>query len=179
MAATSRHSLVNIVRSNAAPCTTATATDALLGEIDPAASVVLIGEATHGTHEFYRIRADLTRALIERRGFTIVAVEADWPDAFRAHRWVNHRGSDPDARTALDDFTRFPRWMWRNRDVARYLEWQRTENAARDAADRAGFFGLDLYSLHRSMARVECDATQGFRYGPSAASTTVRRFSIR
>jgi erythromycin esterase-like protein len=115
---------------------------------------VLIGEATHGTHEFYRIRADLTRALIQRRGFTIVAAEADWPDAYRAHRWVRGAGEDQTAEEALSDFTRFPRWMWRNREVVRFLRWLRAENAGRAMDDRVGFYGLDLYSLHRSMSRV-------------------------
>ena len=82
------------------------------------ARLVLIGEASHGTHEFYRTRAELTKALVLRKGFSIVAVEADWPDAYRANRWVRGISRDPDAETALGDFTRFPRWMWRNRDVS-------------------------------------------------------------
>ena len=117
-------------------------------------SLVLIGEATHGTHEFYRLRADLTRALIERRGFTIVAVEADWPDAYRANRWVRLMGDDETAEAALSDFVRFPRWMWRNREVVRFLRWLRGYNAERSLPDRVGFYGLDLYSLHRSIASV-------------------------
>src|SRR5436190_5270455 len=83
--------------------------------------VVLIGEASHGTHEFYQIRAELTKALIARKGFNVVAVEADWPDAYRVNRWVRHASSDADAEAALGDFTRFPRWMWRNRDVVEFL----------------------------------------------------------
>ncbi len=125
----------------------------LLDEIGDA-SLVLIGEASHGTHEFYRTRAELTRALILRKGFNLVAVEADWPDAYRANRWVRHTGSDPDAETALGDFTRFPRWMWRNRDVVVFLDWLRGHNAALDAASRVGFYGLDLYSLHTSIEAV-------------------------
>src|SRR3954466_4991600 len=78
------------------------------------AHVVLIGEASHGTDEFYRIRADLTSALIQQKGFNIVAAEADWPAAYRANRWVRHGSDDADAIDALGDFTRFPRWMWRN-----------------------------------------------------------------
>src|SRR5919106_2737735 len=74
------------------------------------ARVVLIGEASHGTHEFYRTRAELTRALIEQKGFNVVAVEADWPDAYRAGQWVRHASADPDVHTALGSFTRFPRW---------------------------------------------------------------------
>ena len=126
----------------------------LLETIHPGASLVLIGEATHGTHEFYRIRADLTRALIERRGFTCVAAEADWPDAYRANRWVRLAAEDATAEEALGDFTRFPRWMWRNREVVRFLRWLRAESSGRPAGERVGFYGLDLYSLHRSMGRV-------------------------
>jgi erythromycin esterase-like protein len=146
--------IVEILRQHAVPCDIETAGRRLLDAIDPGVSLVLIGEATHGTHEFYRIRADLTRALIERRGFTCVAAEADWPDAYRAHRWVRLLGDDQTAEEALADFTRFPLWMWRNREVVRFLRWLRAQNADRPADARVGFYGLDLYSLHRSMARV-------------------------
>jgi erythromycin esterase-like protein len=146
--------LVDLVQQNAVACDLETASQHLLRAIGPDASLVLIGEATHGTHEFYRIRADLTRALIQRRGFTCVAAEADWPDAYRANRWVRLRGEDRTAEEALADFTRFPRWMWRNREVVRFLSWLRGENASRSAETRVGFYGLDLYSLHRSMAHV-------------------------
>jgi erythromycin esterase-like protein len=145
---------LDVLRREAVPVDLETAADAVVALIDPGAAVVLIGEATHGTHEFYRIRADVTRALIRDRGFGIVAVEADWPDAYRANHWVRSVGSDTTAEEALADFTRFPRWMWRNREVVRFLRWLRAENATRPAAARAGFYGLDLYSLHRSMARV-------------------------
>jgi erythromycin esterase-like protein len=146
--------VIEIVRRHAVPLDSETAAQRLLDAIDPNASLVLIGEATHGTHEFYRIRADLTRALIQRRGFVVVAVEADWPDAYRANRWVRLLGDDDTAEAALADFTRFPRWMWRNRDVVRFLRWLRAENAERPIDARVGFYGLDLYSLHRSIARV-------------------------
>src|SRR5690606_35963187 len=126
----------------------------LLEAVAPDASVVLIGEATHGTHEFYRIRADLTRALIRRRAFNMVLAEADWPDAYRLNRWVQLESQDDTAEQALDDFSRFPRWMWRNREVVRFARWLRGENAGRSPDARVGFYGLDLYSLHRSMARV-------------------------
>ncbi len=84
--------------------------------------LVLIGEATHGTHEFYAIRAELTRRLIERHGFSAVAVEADWPDASRVNRYVRGSGDDTGPEEALGGFTRFPRWMWRNADVADRLD---------------------------------------------------------
>ncbi|WP_104990203.1 erythromycin esterase family protein [Deinococcus sp. NW-56] len=126
--------------------------DALLERIGEA-RFVLIGEASHGTHEFYRERARLTRRLIEEKGFTAVAVEADWPDAYRVNRWVRGQGEDGDAIEALSDFSRFPRWMWRNEDVAEFARWLR-DFGARQPGREAGFYGLDLYSLHRSVSEV-------------------------
>ncbi len=118
------------------------------------AHVVLIGEASHGTHEFYRVRADLTAALIQQKSFNIVAVEADWPDAYRANRWVHLTSGDADSVDALGDFTRFPRWMWRNEVVVEFLRWLRTFNIGWPPQDRVGFYGLDLYSLHSSIHAV-------------------------
>ena len=119
------------------------------------ARLVLLGEASHGTREFYRLRGELTRALIETRGFDAVAVEADWPSALRASRWAQGGGSDRSVREALGDFERFPRWMWRNHEVAHWLAWLRGHNQQRgDRAAPVGFFGLDLYSLRESMDAV-------------------------
>jgi erythromycin esterase-like protein len=118
------------------------------------ARLVLIGEATHGTEEFYRSRAQITEALIQKKGFNIVAVEADWPDAYRVNRYVRDRSADDSAEEALEDFQRFPRWMWRNRDVVRFAEWLREFNETRHATEQCGFYGLDLYSLHSSMNAV-------------------------
>ncbi len=126
--------------------------DALLGRIGDA-RFVLIGEASHGTHEFYRERARLTRRLIEERSFSAVAVEADWPDAQRVNRFVRGQGDDPDALTALEDFQRYPKWMWRNEDVQHFVAWLRDFND-QHAQRTAGFYGMDLYSLHRSMQAV-------------------------
>ncbi|MGH8078041.1 MAG: erythromycin esterase family protein, partial [Lysobacter sp.] len=128
--------------------------DALLSRVGDA-SLVLLGEASHGTHEFYRIRADITRRLIEEKGFTAVAIEGDWPDAYRVNRFVRDKGSDPDADAALSGFKRFPTWMWRNTDVLAFVSWLRAHNdRTADSADKAGFYGLDLYSLHGSVAAV-------------------------
>jgi erythromycin esterase-like protein len=143
--------------------------DSLLEAIDDA-KIVLIGEASHGTEEFYRARAELTKTLIARKAFNLIAVEADWPDAYRANRWVRHASSDPDADAALADFTRFPRWMWRNTAVVEFLEWLRDTNAQRDAAARVGFYGLDLYSLHSSIDAV----LQYLRKVDPAAATRAR-----
>jgi erythromycin esterase-like protein len=118
------------------------------------ARYVLIGEASHGTHEFYRIRAEITKRLIREKGFRAVAVEADWPDAYRVNRYVRGGGGDADATRALAGFERFPQWMWRNADVVAFLDWLRAHNAARAPAERAGFYGLDLYSLNASMDAV-------------------------
>ena len=118
------------------------------------ARVVLLGEATHGTHEFYRERAYITRRLIVEKGFAAVAVEADWPDAYRINRFVRGTGPDEEAVQALEDFGRFPTWMWRNADVLDFIGWLRTYNEAQAADKRAGFYGLDLYSLRASMEAV-------------------------
>jgi erythromycin esterase-like protein len=127
--------------------------DALLKGIGDA-RIVLLGEATHGTHEFYRERAFITRRLIVEKGFSAVAVEADWPDAYRVNRYVRGVGADEDSVDALGDFARFPTWMWRNADVLDFIGWLRTHNETRPEHDRVGFYGLDLYSLRASMQAV-------------------------
>ncbi|MBA3466837.1 MAG: erythromycin esterase family protein [Gemmatimonadaceae bacterium] len=118
------------------------------------ASFVLLGEGSHGTHEFYRQRAEITKRLIVEKGFSAVAVEADWPDAYRVNRYVRGEGEDTDANAALGGFKRFPTWMWRNTDVLEFVEWLRSNNSGRPEAAKAGFFGLDLYSLFNSMEAV-------------------------
>ncbi len=119
------------------------------------ARFVLLGEATHGTHEFYAARAEITRRLIREKGFSAVAVEADWPDAYRVNRFVRGGESDASAREALGDFSRFPTWMWRNTVVEEFADWLRAHNARiPDPAQRAGFYGLDLYSLQASTEAV-------------------------
>jgi erythromycin esterase-like protein len=119
------------------------------------ARVVLIGEASHGTDEFYERRAELTKRLIVDLGFRGVAAEADFPDAWRVNRFVQGRGSDTEAAEALSDFKRFPSWMWRNADVLDFVGWLRERNdRVAEPAARAGFYGLDLYSLHASIAAV-------------------------
>src|SRR5688572_26071681 len=110
------------------------------------ASLVLIGEASHGTHEFYEQRANITKLLIDEKGFHAVAAEADWPAALRVHRYVNDDGDDDSAEASLGDFTRFPAWMWRNTVMVDFIEWVKGKGA--------GFFGIDLYSLHASIEAV-------------------------
>jgi erythromycin esterase-like protein/predicted phosphoribosyltransferase len=144
--------------------------DPLINRIGEA-RFALLGEASHGTHEFYRERAEITKRLIEEKGFTAVAVEADWPDAYRVNRYVRGIGNDVDAAEALSDFRRFPAWMWRNTEVVEFIEWLRLHNDALPSHSRkVGFYGLDLYSLHASMKavlryldRIDPDAAQRAR----------------
>jgi len=124
--------------------------DALLERIGDA-RVVLLGEATHGTSEFYRMRAAITRALIERKGFNVVSVEADWPDASRIDRYVRQRDVTP---TEWEAFARFPTWMWRNREVRAFVDWLHAHNSSLDHERRVRFAGLDLYGLYNSIAVV-------------------------
>jgi erythromycin esterase-like protein len=138
------------------------------------ASCVLIGEATHGTHEFYRQRAQLTKRLIIEKGFTAVAVEADWPDAYRVNRYVRGIGPDQSANEALSEFQRFPTWMWRNADVLDFVGWLRDYNDALAAPERTGFYGLDLYSLRSSIAAVLAYLD---RSDPAAAARARARYA--
>jgi erythromycin esterase-like protein len=145
--------------------------DPLLADIGDA-RFVLIGEASHGTHEFYRERAAITRRLIVECGFASVAVEADWPDAYRVNRFVrDRRGS---AAQSLSAFKRFPQWMWRNADVLEFVGWLARHNAQQPADRATGFYGLDLYSLHASIEAV-------LRYlegvDPAAAQRARKRYA--
>jgi len=135
---------------------------------------VLLGEATHGTREFYRMRAEITRRLIAEQGFDSVAVEGDWPDAWRVNRFVQG-GADADAETALGDFERFPLWMWRNREAADFIGWLRERNLGHTRPVRAGFYGLDMYSLYRS-----ADAVIAYlqRIDPAQAQRARERYAI-
>jgi erythromycin esterase-like protein len=128
--------------------------NALLASIGEA-RIVLLGEASHGTREFYRERARITKRLIAELGFRAVAIEGDWPDAYRVNRYVGGSPTDADADAALAGFRRFPTWMWRNAEMLELVEWLRAYNARLPAgATGVGFYGLDLYSLGASMDAV-------------------------
>src|SRR5947208_2115218 len=116
---------------------------------------VLLGEATHGTHEFYQARAEISRRLIQEKGFTVLAWEADWPDALRVNRYIQGQSQDQSPLESLGDFKRFPSWMWRNADVLDFVGWLRAYNDTRaPGATPVGFYGLDLYSLNASIVAV-------------------------
>lgn len=148
--------------------------DALLDLVGDA-RFVLLGEATHGTHEFYRERAQITKRLIREKGFNAVAVEADWPDAYRVNRFVRGADEDADAAEALAGFKRFPQWMWRNADVLDFVGWLREHNDGQKSHERkTGFYGLDLYSLHASI-----EAVLGYlaKVDPASANRARRRYA--
>src|SRR5947207_1889819 len=139
------------------------------------ARFVLLGEASHGTHEFYRERAQITKRLIEEKGFAAVAVEADWPDAYRINRFVRGASRDAEAIDALANFKRFPTWMWRNADVLDFIGWLRNYNDSLPTHEnKIGFYGLDLYSLNAS---IEAVLNYLKKVDPEAAQRAHDRYS--
>jgi erythromycin esterase-like protein len=166
---------VQNIRSAARPLTGALHDyDALMDRIGNA-RFVLIGEASHGTHEFYQQRAEITKRLIEEKQFTAVAVEADWPDAYRINRFVRGYPGDSEAIEALGDFKRFPTWMWRNADVLDFIGWLRQYNdELSPGKHKAGFYGLDLYSLYASIEAVLGYLT---KVDPAAAGRARSRYA--
>jgi len=148
--------------------------DPLLKLVD-GARFCLLGEATHGTHEFYRERAEITKRLIKEQRFTAVAVEADWPDAFRVNRYVRGLSEDRNADEALSSFKRFPTWMWRNTVVLEFVEWLRDYNSSlASSKQKVGFYGLDLYSLYAS---IESVLNYLDKIDPAAAKRARYRYS--
>ncbi|CAA9327966.1 MAG: Erythromycin esterase homolog, partial [uncultured Chloroflexia bacterium] len=143
--------VLDVVRMAAEPVTgNADDFDQLLSLIGDA-RFVLLGEATHGTHEFYATRAAITRRLIEEKGFGAVAIEGNWTNATRVDRYTRGTSTDESAEQALADFVNFPRWMWRNTDVRDLVEWLRVYNLRQPPSHQAGFYGLDLYGLFASV----------------------------
>jgi erythromycin esterase-like protein len=175
MTGTSSPTLIDLVQEAAHPLRgSAEEYDPLMDLIGDA-RFVLLGEASHGTHEFYRERARITQRLLQEKGFTAVAVEADWPDAYRVHCYARGERADRDADAALGGFRRFPTWMWRNTDILDFVNWLRAHNdALPPGASKVGFYGLDLYSLHTSI-----EAVLGYleRVDPEAARRARYRYS--
>jgi erythromycin esterase-like protein/predicted phosphoribosyltransferase len=166
---------VAVIRTEAAPVEDGVPDDDALFDLVGDARFVLLGEASHGTHEFYAARARMTQRLIEEKGFCAVAAEADWPDAYRVDRYVRGRSNDATAEEALRGFERFPTWMWRNTVVVDFVGWLRERNdRVGDERAKAGFYGLDLYSLHRSIHEVIAYLE---RVDPAAAARARERYS--
>lgn len=147
--------LVQEIRNHAIALTGKSGEYSALCEIIGDARYVLIGEATHGTEEFYRTRAELTKQLIRFGGFSAVAVEGDWPDCYRVNRYVRGDENIHNTQSALAEFTRFPQWMWRNEVMVEFIDWLKDYNGKKHPAqNRVGFYGLDLYSLYASIQAV-------------------------
>ena len=138
------------------------------------ARIVLLGEASHGTREFYHERSRITKRLIQELEFNAVAVEADWPDAYRVNRYLRDQSGDVDAEEALAGFRRFPAWLWRNTEILQLVAWLRARNdRIRGREPETGFYGLDLYSLHAS---IEAVLTYLDRVDPEAAARARERY---
>jgi erythromycin esterase-like protein/predicted phosphoribosyltransferase len=167
---------VAVIRSGAVPVEEGAPNDEALLDLVGGARFVLIGEASHGTHELYAARASMTRRLIEEKGFCAVVAEADWPDAYRVNRYVRGRGEDATAEEALRGFERFPTWMWRNAVVLDFVGWlrERNDRIGGDERAKAGFYGLDLYSLYRSIHEVIAYLE---RVDPVAAARARERYA--
>lgn len=166
---------IQAIRHAAHPLTGAAADYDSLLERCRNARLVLIGESTHGTHEFYAIRAAITQRLITELGFHAVAVEADWPDSWRVNRFVRDVGEDQSAIEALSGFKRFPQWMWRNSDILDFVGWLREHNDSRpNNRSKVGFHGLDLYSLNDSIKEV---VEYLKKQDPEAARRFAQRYS--
>jgi erythromycin esterase-like protein len=175
MATATLSALIDTIRAAAEPLSCSSGDyDALLSLIGDA-RFVLLGEASHGTHEFYRERAEMTKRLIDEKGFNAVAAEADWPDAYRVNCYVRGASRDASAGEALGGFARFPTWMWRNRDVLAFVEWLREWNrSAGQKGRQVGFYGLDLYSLFDS---IEAVLRYLDRVDPDAAARARGRYA--
>lgn len=166
--------LSRALRAAARPIRTAADLDPLMERIGDS-RYVLLGEASHGTSEFYTWRAEITKRLITEKGFTIIGVEGDWPDCFRVNRYVKGReGSGRSAEEVLHAFDRWPTWMWANREVQHFAEWLRQFNHRRGEEQRVGFYGLDVYSLWDSMREVIAYLN---RVDPSAVATARRAYN--
>lgn len=162
--------LINILDNDITPLLdTEDKYNSLLNDIGDA-RYVLIGEASHGTHEFYQARAEITQRLISEKDFMAVAIEGDWPDVYPIHRYVQGHGDNE--KEALKEFTRFPQWMWRNTTILPFLQWLRAHNDQQK--NKVGFYGLDLYSMNASMEAV-------IRYlnkmDPEAAERARKRYA--
>lgn len=142
------------LREHLRPLPATAAADDLLVQQLSRVKLALLGEASHGTHEFYAERAGLSQRLVREHDFNAIVVEADWPDAWRVNRYIRGAPDDRDAAAALSGFERFPTWMWRNTAVRDFVEWLREHNRDRAPSRQVGFYGMDLYSLYASMRAV-------------------------
>jgi erythromycin esterase-like protein len=150
----STQELIDEIRNHAIRLETHDDLDVLIDAIGDA-KYVLLGEASHGTSEFYTLRAELSKRLIARKGFNFIAVEGDWPSCYRLNRYIKqYPGSDTTARDAMGDFERWPTWMWANEEIESLMDWMKAHNANKTDEDKVGFYGIDVYSLWESMDEI-------------------------
>ena len=145
--------LINKINQHAHPIKTIADLDPLLEQIGDA-SIVLLGEATHGTKEFYTLRTQITKRLIQEKGFRAICVEGDFPACYNINRYIQHFNGIDSVEKALEDFKRFPTWMWANVEIVKLITWLREWNKEKEFINRTGFYGLDLYSLYESIEAV-------------------------
>lgn len=162
------------LREHLRPLPATAAEDDVLVQQLARVKLALLGEASHGTHEFYAERAALSQRLVRDHGFNAIVVEADWPDAWRVNRYIRGAPDDRDAEAALSGFERFPTWMWRNTEVRDFVEWLREHNRGLAPSQQVGFYGMDLYSLYASM-RAVLDYLD--RVDPEAAQRARSRYA--
>lgn len=154
----SEEQVVRVIQESALPLRSSDDLDPLLEAIGDS-RIVMLGEASHGTSEFYTWRAELSKRLIEEKGFRFIAVEGDWPSCYAMNQWVKGWGSRGQNNVAAEQllmrsYERWPTWMWANREVAELMQWMKERNSSRNAEDAAGFYGLDVYSLWESIDEV-------------------------
>jgi erythromycin esterase-like protein len=146
--------MLESIKKHAKPFESVDDLDPLINAIGDA-KYVLLGESSHGTSEFYTIRAELTKRLIKEKGFSVIAVEGDWPSCQSINRYIKNIGSPPnDVRTALESFNRWPTWMWANQEIIELIEWLKNFNQQTKRKNKVGFYGLDVYSLWESMDEI-------------------------
>lgn len=153
MGAKAEQEAIRLLSKTARPLQGAHSFDPLMERIGNA-RVVMLGEASHGTHEFYTMRNAITRRLIKEKGFNFIAVEGDWPDCYRINRFIKHYEDHPDSLRVLTQFHRWPTWMWANWEIAALAEWLKKYNHSLQPHERVGFYGLDVYSLWDSLHEV-------------------------
>ena len=145
--------LINLLKTNATPLNTGDDLDPLIKEIGDA-KYVLLGEASHGTHEYYTWRAKITQRLIKEKGFSFIAVEGDWPDCYRLNRYAKGFNYGIDIQSVMSDFSRWPTWMWANWETAAFIDWLKSFNEKLPLEEKVGFYGLDVYSFRESLQSI-------------------------
>lgn len=146
--------IIELIKRTSSPLENSEDLDPLIDYIGDA-KYVLLGEASHGTHEYYVWRAKITQRLIQEKGFSFVGVEGDWPDCYRLNRFAKgYLNSEKDVYDVLDKFNRWPTWMWANWEIAAFIDWLKVFNENLPADKRIGFYGLDVYSFRESMNSI-------------------------